>query len=126
MNWVDDVIRDFGRGMGFPELHLDEQGVVTLAFEKRGTLFIEKVEEGSTISLLIYLARSLSTHHTDYLSQALRLCHFQEGHALPIYAGLKDDTTLVLLTRLTDHEFTLPRLENAVELLTQLHQQLAQ
>ena len=56
---------------------------------------------------------------------ALRHAHYGEGHPLPIQAGLLGEDTLVLLARVEERAFSLPALEKAVALLTELHDRIA-
>lgn len=121
MNWVEDVVRDFGRNMGFDELVFSDNGVLSLAFEKRGVFYIEYLEAEEVI--LIYLVRQVPTYADgDTLRTALRLTHYREGHPLTVQVGLKGKDTLVFLSRLVAREFSLPLLENAFELLNELHE----
>lgn len=121
MNWIDDALHDFGRGMGIAGLKFDRDAVVGLTFERRGALFFERADA----AVLVYLARRTPGHDSGPLERALCCTHYGEGHPLPIQAGLLGEDTLVLLARLEDRAFSLPALEKAVALLTELHDRVA-
>lgn len=121
MNWIHDVLRDFGRSMGIAGLGFDGNTVAGLAFERRGALFVERVDN----AVLVYLARQTLSHDSTWPERALRLTHYREGHPLPIQVGLSGDDTLVFLARLEERAFSLPALEQTVTLLTELHDRIA-
>ncbi len=121
MNWIDDVLRDFGRAMGINSLTLDSDAVAGLSFERRGALFFERTAD----AVLVYLARRTPPHDSAPLERALRCTHYREGHPLPVQAGLSGEDTLVLLARLEERTFSLPVLEKTVALLTELHDRIA-
>lgn len=122
MTWVDEAIRDFGRGIGFADLALSGNGVVSLSFEARGTLFIERAEGDA---VLVYLSRAVPYPPPGLFERALAACHYKEGLPFPVSAGFLGDDRLVFLVRLPEKEFSLPALERAIELLTQLHDRMA-
>ena len=63
MNWIDDVLRDFGRAMGINSLTLDSDAVAGLSFERRGALFFERTAD----AVLVYLARRTPPHDSCLL-----------------------------------------------------------
>ncbi|HAO32836.1 MAG TPA: type III secretion chaperone SycN [Candidatus Competibacteraceae bacterium] len=117
MSWIDDVLHDFGRGMGIANFKLDRAAVAGLTFERRGALFFERI----TDTVLVYLARRTPSHDRAALERALRCVHYREAHPLPVQVGLLGEDTLVLLARLDERAFSLPALEQTVALLTELH-----
>lgn len=116
MSWVDDAVDAFGRGMGLPRLALPESGALRLAFERRGTLFIERADD----DILLYLQRTHAHASMTLLSRALDVCHWRHNRPFQVRAGLKDDS-LVLLIRIAGRDVALDRLERAFMLLGQLH-----
>lgn len=121
MSWVEDAVREFGRGMGLPQLSLPEEGALSLAFEHRGTLDIERGADGG---LLVHLGRDHPFASPALLRAALEACHYRARRGRDVQAGLYGDT-LVLLVRLKENEVSLPVLEQTLDQLSELHDRLA-
>jgi type III secretion system chaperone SycN len=119
MSWVDDAVDAFGRAMGLQHLALSEGGALRLAFERRGTLFIER----SGDDLLMYLQRNHAHASSGMLTRALDLCHWRHNRQFLVRPGLKDDA-LVLLIRIPARDVALDRLERTFTLLGQLHDRI--
>ncbi len=114
--WVEDTLRQFGRNMGIEDLELNARGVCCLVLERRGTVYIERRGE----EILVYLARQVPYLDLPSMKTALRLCHFKNRRPLPVVAGMQDDDRLIFLTRIEAKQFTLPLLERAIQLHTDL------
>lgn len=116
------VIEDFAQGLGLADFRwAASNGLAVFAFERRGTLYLEQ----RTDELLVYLGRELDLreHGRARLTQALHLCHYRHQWPFVIQAGLRQESQLVFIARLARHEVSLPALEQALELLTRLHDQ---
>ncbi|MBG0775392.1 MAG: CesT family type III secretion system chaperone [Desulfovibrionaceae bacterium] len=122
MNWIKDTVRDFGRSMGLDGLEPNDRGVVCLAFERLGTLFIEQEDD----DVLVYAARGLPPYSGAAWRAALEACHWTEGLPWPVNAGMRGDDVLVFLARLPGREFALPALERTLEMLGKLHDAAAE
>jgi type III secretion system chaperone SycN len=120
VSWVDDAVRDFGRGMGLERLALPEAGALALAFERRGTLNLQRGEG----CLLAFLSRDYPFAALSLLRGALEACHYREQRGWPVQAGLHGDT-LVLLVRIPEAEVSLPVIERVLDQLTELHDRLS-
>ena len=120
MSAVSTILTEFGRNLGLIDFRWPEAGMAAFAFDARGTLYLEERDE----TLLIYLVRSLDLHQRspDLFKNALRLCHYRHQWPYIVQAGLRDEAHLVFLARLPVREVTLPALEQALELLTRLHE----
>jgi type III secretion system chaperone SycN len=121
---IGPVIDAFAHGLGLTEFSWSaHQGVAVFAFDRRGTLYLEEHPEG----LLMYLSRDFDTRESvrARLTQALRLCHYRHNWPFVVQVGWRDASHLVFLARLPLAEVTLPALEQALELLTRLHDQTA-
>lgn len=120
MSPVSEVLTEFGRSLGLTNFRWPESGTAAFAFDARGTLYLEERDE----TLLVYLARNLDLHRRgpDPFKNALQLCHYRHQWPFVVQAGLRDEAQLVFLARLPVREVTLPALEQALELLTRLHE----
>ena len=119
MSLSDEVLAEFGRSMGMEGLAWPESGVVVLDFANRGVLYLEDRDE----TLLIYLSRDIDMRDgkLKFLSTALRLCHYRQGLPYVVQVGLRGESSLVFLVRLSAYELTLPELERVLEVLSDLH-----
>jgi type III secretion system chaperone SycN len=121
MSIADDIVRDFGRTMGMPELAFNEHGVVRLNFERNGSLLIERTAAGA----LLQLARPGNRLGSEAWERALGLCHFEAADRLRPDAGLARDGSLVFSVRLDEKALDVPALEQAFEFLCRLHDRAA-
>lgn len=120
MNWIDETLEEFGRSIGVGPLRAGPDGGVSLNMGEEGRLSFQIGAD----EVLVMFARSLAPGSQLTLKlRALELCHRKHGWALPVRAGLSRDR-LVFFCRLPAREFHLPMLEQALELLTRLHDQL--
>lgn len=119
MSWVDDAVLAFGRGMGVERLALPEHGAIEIAFERRGTFYLER----SGDDLLLYLKRVYPFAPPALLTRVLDACHWRQNRPFPVQPAMRDDD-LYLLVRLGPREITLDRIERAFAFLTQMHDQL--
>jgi len=123
MNLNSGVLAEFGDSLGLGALSWPDSGVMEIAFESRGRLFLE--ERGD--DLLIYLTRELDApdRMAEILRNALGLCHYRKGLPYSVHAGLRGESTLSFLVRMDAYAVTLPELERILELLTTLHDKAA-
>ena len=128
MSWVDDAVTTFGRDVGLEALRLPERGAVELAFERRGTLALERAEGagggGGGDDLLLYLQRQRPHAGPERLARALALCHWRHDRAPPVRAGATDDDRLVLLLRFGAREVTPEAIAQGFERLVRLMDEL--
>lgn len=120
MNAASEVLTAFGRSLGLADFRWPDAGMAAFEFDARGTLYLEQREE----TLLVYLTRTLDLHQCgpELLKSALRLCHYQHQWPYIVQTGLRGESQLVFLARFLVREITLPELEQALELLTHLHE----
>ena len=122
MEWIDQTVEDFGRSLGIDRLGFTATPVIQLAFDRTGTLVLERA--GGAV--VVYLARRLPLPLSSGLgSRALELCHPRHGHPFAYAAGFRGDDTLIFLVRIPETEFTLPTLQRAFDGLVQLHDTMA-
>lgn len=118
---MESTVVAFGQSIGIDNLRPDANNLVSLQFEQRGNFCLEGVDD----TLLVYLIRPVASYQTDIYREALRLCHYRQGHPLAVQAGLRGEEALVFLVRLSEAQCNLPNLERAMDLLTGLHQQVS-
>lgn len=121
MSWVDDVLREFGRSMGLPNLAFGQRGAVRLSVERLGQLGLERRPD----EVLLFLLRPIPVGDARPLRKALAVCHYREGHPFAVQAGLRGDDRLVFVVRIPEREFTVQAIEQGIELLDRLHVSVA-
>ncbi|MDR2503069.1 MAG: type III secretion chaperone SycN [Deltaproteobacteria bacterium] len=112
----EHIIAEFGRRMGLRDLRLTPDGTLRLDIEGMGALFLEQGEG----EMLVYLARNFPSHDRGALRRALALCRPGPARPFTLYAGLRRPSTLILLTRFAENDFSLQMLEQAVPALSRL------
>lgn len=120
MSWVEQTVAEFGRGLGLDRLEFNPQGVVTLATERMGTLFIERVDG----AVLVYLVQPLDRASAESYARALDACHWRHNHPFQVSAGLRQETGLLFAVRVIESDFDLPTLERVISLLDELHREV--
>ncbi len=122
MSWVDQTVSEFGQTLGMSDLAFDNNGLIQLAFERSGTLFLERADN----EVLAYLVRQVPSTSTAVFRRALSSCHYEHQHPVVIQAGLRGDSELTFLARIPESDFQLPLLERVFQLLDELHNKIAE
>ena len=117
MSWVNGTLADFVRPMGLPAPDFESDQVVKLSFERRGTLFLERLDD----AVRIYLARRHGRLNLKQLTRALEFCGPDERPAFEIHVGLDGGDDLVFLTCLPAVDFIPTTLSKALAELERLH-----
>jgi type III secretion system chaperone SycN len=117
MNWVDETLAEFGRGLGVGPLSFDRRASIGLRIGSVGDLILERTER----DVLVGLVRERPPSRPELLLQVLGLCHDRRELRSPVHAGLQRGDRLALLVRLPHEDFTLTSLGHALEELSHLH-----
>ena len=123
MNATADLLSAFGQALGLADFRWPADGLAAFAFDQRGLLSLEVIDQ----TLLVYLSRDcdLRSDARTPLAAALRLCHYRQRWPFTVQCALREESQLVFLIRLPLATVTLPELEQALDLLTRLHEQVA-
>ena len=121
MNWLNGTLADFVQPMGLPAPTFENDPVVKLSFERRGALYLERLED----AVRIYLARRHGRLSLPQFRKALELCGPQERPQFEIHAGLDGDDDLVFLTCLPAADFIPSTLSKALAELERLQDRVA-
>lgn len=122
MSAIEDTIQRFGYQLGIEHLALGQSGMLCLEIERLGALFIEQLHN----DVLMYLARQVPAYRNDVAGKALQLCHFSHNHPYPLNAAFLEDTRLLFACRIPDADFDLAVLSQVLDLLTELHNRIAE
>lgn len=121
MSWGNAAVAEFLRGLGLDRPVDADAAVLSVAFERRGTLYIEPEDDGLRLSA----ARPLPAFRDGMLGRALALCHPVHRRPFAVTAGLSGDSLLVFLVHVAEREVTVPVLEAAIDTLFELHDRVA-
>jgi len=121
VSWLNGTLAAFVKPMGLPAPNFENDPVVKLSFERRGTLYLERLEE----SVRIYLARRHGRLNLAQLRKSLELCGPDERPAFQTHVGLDGDDELVFLTCLPAVDFIPTTLSRVLAELERLHDRVA-
>lgn len=121
MTWLDSTLADFVRPMGLPAPSFETSPVIRLSFERRGTLYLERLES----AVRVYLTRRHDRLGLERLRLALELCQPADDRTPPVHAGLTGDDELVFLTFLAPEDFIPPTLHRTIAELERRHERVA-
>ena len=121
MSWLNGTLADFVRPMGLPAPSFESDPVVKLSFERRGTLYLERLDD----TVRIYLTRRHGRLNLRQLRKSLELCGPDERPAFEFHVALDGDDDLVFLTCLPAVDFIPTTLSKALTELERLHDRVA-
>lgn len=122
MSTIDEVILKFGQSMGIEGLRMPEVGGIRLGFENRGLLSLEQV--GESLTLCLVREFDARTGPLPVYRRALEACHYRQGLPFNVFSGLRGDSLLVFAIEIEAGDLTLPMLERALSVLTDLHSEV--
>jgi hypothetical protein len=114
MNWAEQVVSEFGRRIGIPQLALDANGSVRLETADDAGLGIFMVSAESQPEVVVYRS-FLSTYLTpDQYRAALQSANFRNPQPWPMQAAY-DQKELIIAVRIPERSFMVSTLEKALE-----------
>jgi len=128
MNWVDDTLAEFGRMAGLPGLAPDTSGAVQLSLEAGAVLGIQPAQAGERGEIVVFMGRPAGLEKDKLVRRALSLANFRNAPPLPVQVALRGegpDGLLVAAVRLSERQFTLPKLTHAIDFLIAWHDKVA-
>ncbi len=119
MDWMAQIVSDFGKRIGMPDLALDGNGRLRMALEDgTGMGLLHLTGEGSP-EIVVYRSCPLSYLNAPAFRTALRLADFRQPNAWPVQAGMSP-RDLLLAMRIPERAFSTSSLENALGRLAEL------
>lgn len=114
MNWIDEVIRDFGKSMGIPTLSQNELGRLDLATDDGSGIGMMSVDANFQTEVVVY--RSIPANYLSgaQLHKALSLTNLRKPNPWPVQAGW-DGKQLIMAARIPQRAFMASSLEKALE-----------
>jgi type III secretion system chaperone SycN len=93
VQWLDDLLTQYGSSIGMDNFQSNHAGVAGLDFENGDQLIFEGHDEGLLVSMI---RMSQGYELATELQKALLLCHYRAGSSYPIQPGLQGDDHLSL------------------------------
>ena len=119
MNWIGDIVSEFGRRIGLPNLRLDDQGKLRMALEDGTGLGVWHISGTAAPEVVVYRSCPLAYLQAPAYRSALRLADFRQPNPWPVQAGVSQ-RELVLATRIPERAFSSTSFDQALERLTEL------
>ncbi len=113
MDWMAQIIDDFGSRIGLPGLALDENGRLRMALEDgTGMGMLQVTAEGSS-EIVVYRSCPLTYLSAQDFRKALRLADFRQANVWPVQTGISQ-RELLLAMRIPERAFSGSSLEQAL------------
>ena len=125
MNWAEQVVSEFGRRIGLPQLAFDTNGAIRLETADEASFGIFMVSAGSQPEVVVYRS-TLSTYlKPDQYRAALQSANFRNPQPWPLQAAC-DHKELIVAVRIPERSFMVSTLEKALEDLGQTLEKIIQ
>ena len=123
MNWVEQVIVEFGNQIGLYNLRLDADGGIRLETDDNSSIGILYQRQVNSAEVIVYRAIS-----ADYLTkanykEALELSNFRHPRLWPLQAACNQQE-LTIAFRIPERAFMLSSLEQALAELRDIHERI--
>lgn len=114
MNWVEQVISDFGRNIGIPSLSLDTRQRLSLSLPNGKTLLLAHLSDLPIPEVIVSM--SVPSHYTPsrVLFDMLQKSHFEATPGWTLQTGITEDRLFFTL-RIPERAFRLNTLENSID-----------
>ncbi len=119
MDWMAQIINDFGRRIGLPDLALDENGQLRMALEDGTGMGLLQVTADGGGEIVVYRSCPLVYLNTQTYRTALRLADFRQPNPWPLQAGISQ-RELFLVVRIPGRAFSNTSLDDALNRLREL------
>jgi hypothetical protein len=114
MNWVDQVIAEFGRNIGISSLALDSRQRLSLGLASGKTLTIAHLSELPIPEVIISMSSPSNYSPTRVLIDMLQRPHFESTPGWTLQTGITEDSLFFTL-RIPERAFRLNTLENSID-----------
>lgn len=119
MNPWGQTVSEFGRSIGLDQLNFSATGTVVLDIESMGQLAFEPAGPNGD-DVLLTLTRPLPATRDQRWTSLLSLTHYRSRLPLPVQVGIARDQR-VLAVVLTAEDFTLPKIQEVIQVLDRQH-----
>ncbi len=124
MNWVEQVVAEFGQRIGVPQLALNDEASVRLeTMDGKGVGFFCVTEDMAHTEVVVY--RSIPANHLNpaQYRAVLSAANFRSPRPWPFQAAC-DQQELILAVRIPERAFMISSLEQTLEDLGKMLDQI--
>ncbi len=118
MDWMTQIIDDFGRRIGLPGLTLDDKGRLRMALEDGTGIGLLQVTAEDSKEIVVYRSFPFTYVNAQTFRMALRLADFRQPDAWPVQAAI-NQRELLLAMRIPERAFSSASLEMALSRLAE-------
>lgn len=116
MSWVDQVISEFGKNIGVPELQLNHEGLLRMQYGEYFILEIYHIKGLPIQEVIVSLARKIDYTSCDYLKSLLQQANFQITPLWNLHISMTAKS-IVKSIRCPERSFRLNLLEQSINQL---------
>ena len=114
MNWVEQVIAEFGRNIGIPSLALDSRQRLSLGLASGKTLTLAYLPDLPIPEVIVSMSSPSNYSPTRVLIDMLQRPHFESTPGWTLQTGITEDSLFFTL-RIPERAFRLNTLENSID-----------
>ncbi len=123
MDWIAQIVSDFGKRIGLPDLALDGDGRLRMALEDGTGMGILHRPDSGPSEIVVFRSCPLAYLNAPSFRRALRLADFRQPNAWPVQAGISQ-RDMLLAMRIPERAFSTSSLEQALSRLAELLESL--
>jgi hypothetical protein len=119
MDWIAQIVNDFGKHIGLPELAIDDNGRLRMSLEDGTGMGLLRLSALPNPEIVVYRSYPLAYLNAPSFRAALRLADFRQPNAWTIQAGISQ-RDVMLAMRIPERAFSTSSLEHALSRLAEL------
>jgi hypothetical protein len=116
MNWVEQVISEFGKNIGIYSLMLDHNQRLSLGLHNGKTLMLAHLSDLPIPEVIVSMSAPSNYTPAHLLVDMLQKPHFESTPGWTLQTGISDDKLFFTL-RIPERAFRLSTLENSIDTL---------
>jgi len=124
MNWVEQVVAEFGRRIGIPELAFDHDGALRLDTGDLSSISLFYKASEAASDVIIYRTIPANYLTAQQYRNALKLAHYRFARRWPLQIAY-DQRELILAFRIPERAFMLSDMEKALDDLGEISNQVS-
>jgi len=123
MNWIEQVIEEFGRRIGIPRLAVNTDGILRLEAADQSSIGIFHKGAETTSEVIVYRTIQANYLTAGQYRAALRMANYSLARRWPLQFAY-DQRELIIAFRIPERAFLLNDLEKALDDLGEISNQI--